>query len=33
MIIDLLFNIDVEENVSFISMVGIKEMGKTTLSL
>ena len=32
MTIDLLLNIDVEENVSFLSIVGIKGMGKTTLS-
>ena len=32
MIVDLLLNIDVEENVSFISKMGIKGMEKTTLS-
>ena len=32
MIIDLLLNIDVEENVSFISIVGIGGVGKTTLA-
>ena len=32
MIVDLLLNIDVEENVSFLSIVGIKGMEKTTLS-